>query len=363
MIPLVHPIFGKEEKKIINEVIDSRVVASGKYVEQFESQFAKLSGAKFAIACSNGTTALHTALIACGVKTGDKVITTPFTFIATANSILFCGAKPVFADIDPLTFNICPKSVEKILKTQKVKAVLCVHLYGLSSDMGALLKLKKKYNFALIEDACQAHLAQYNNKKVGSIGDAAAYSFYATKNMTTGEGGIVLTNNKNIDALSRQVINHGRAGHSTHTVLGYNYRLTNIAAAMGIEQCKEIEKWTKQRIKNANLLSNGLKGLDFISAPYVPKGCVHVFHQYTVRIKNGLRDKFMKYLQENGIGCGIYYPEVIYKQPLYKDLGYKKVSCPQAEQAVKEVLSLPVHPALNDKDIKFIINTIRNFKK
>lgn len=362
MIPLVHPIFGAEEKKIINEVIDSRVVASGKYVEQFEQQFAKLSNAKFGIACSNGTTALHAALLACGVKAGDKVITTPFTFIATANSILFCGAKPIFADIDPETYNICPKSVEKILKTQKVKAVVCVHLYGLASDMGALLKLKKKYKFALIEDACQAHLAGYNGKIVGAIGDASAFSFYATKNMTTGEGGIILTNDKNIDSLSRQFINHGRAGHSTHTVLGYNYRLTNISAAMGIVQCKQIQKWTKQRIKNANKLSSGLKNLKFVQVPVVPKGYTHVFHQYTVRIKNGLRDQFMKYLQDNGIGCGVYYPEVIYKQPLYKDLGYKGSISPVAEQAVKEVLSLPVHPALKEKDIKFIINTIKNFK-
>ncbi|MDD5021010.1 MAG: DegT/DnrJ/EryC1/StrS family aminotransferase [Endomicrobiaceae bacterium] len=362
MIPLVHPIFGKEEKKIINEVIDSRVVASGKYVEQFEQQFAKLSNAKFGVACSNGTTALHAALLACGVKAGDKVITTPFTFIATANSILFCGAKPIFADIDPETYNICPKSVEKILKTQKVKAVVCVHLYGLASDMGALLKLKKKYKFALIEDACQAHLAGYNGKIVGAIGDASAFSFYATKNMTTGEGGIILTNDKNINSLSRQYINHGRSGHSTHTVLGYNYRLTNISAAMGIVQCKQIQKWTKQRIKNASKLSNGLKNLDFIQVPIVQKGYTHVFHQYTVRIKNGLRDSFMKYLQDNGIGCGVYYPEVIYKQPLYKNLGYKGILCQEAEQAVKEVLSLPVHPALSDKDIKFIINTIKDFK-
>lgn len=363
MIPLVHPLFGKEEKKIINEVIDSRVVASGKYVEQFEQQFAKLSNSKFGIACSNGTTALHTALLACGVKAGDKVITTPFTFIATANSILFCGAKPVFADIDPDTYNICPESVEKILKTQKIKAVVCVHLYGLPSDMGTLLKLKKKYKFALIEDACQAHLAEYNGKRTGAMGDAGAYSFYATKNMTTGEGGVVLTNDKNIDAISRQIINHGRAGHSTHTVLGYNYRLTNIAAAMGLVQCKKIEKWTDQRIKNAAKISEGLKGLDFIQVPVVPKGCRHVFHQYTIRVKNGLRDVFMKYLQENGIGCGIYYPEVIYKQPLYQDIGYKKNLCPEAEIAVKEVLSLPVHPALSEKEIKTMINIIKGFKK
>lgn len=363
MISLVRPVFGKKEKQLINEVIDSGIIASGKYVEQFEQKFAKLSGAKYGIACSNGTTALHTALVACGVKSGDKVITTPFTFIATANSILYCGAKPIFADIDPKTYNIDPESVEKILKTQKVKAVICVHLYGLASDMNALLKLKKKYKFALIEDACQAHLAKYKNKTVGAIADAGAFSFYATKNMTTGEGGIVLTNNSKTDQLSRQIINHGRSGHSTHTLLGYNYRLTNICAAMGIAQSEQIQEWTKKRIANAKKLSEGLKDIDFVEVPFTPKECVHVYHQYTLRIKKGLRDKFAQYLQNNGIGCGVYYPEVIYKQPLYKNLGYKKGLCPVAEQTIKEVLSIPVHPSLKNEDIEYIIKTIKGFKK
>ena len=364
MIPLVKPIFGKKEKQLINEVIDSGIIASGKYVEQFEQKFTKLSGAKYGVVCSSGTTALHTALLACGIKQGDKVITTPFTFIATANSILYCGAKPIFADIDYKTFDIDPKSVEKILKKEKnVKAVICVHLYGLPCDMGELLKLKKKYKFALIEDACQAHLSKYKNKTVGSIGDAGCFSFYATKNMTTGEGGAVLTNNSKIDKLSRKIINHGRMSHYGHDMLGYNFRLTNICAAMGLAQCDQIEKWTKQRIANAKKLSDGLKGLDFLETPYVPKDYTHVYHQYTVRIKNGLRDKFMQYLKDNGIGCGIHYPEVIHKQPLYQKLGYKKGICPVAEQAVKEVISLPVHPSLSAKDIDTIIKVIKGFRK
>lgn len=285
MISLVRPVFGKKEKQLINEVIDSGIIASGKYVEQFEQKFAKLSDAKFGVACSNGTTALHTALLACGIKAGDKVITTPFTFIATSNSILYCGAEPVFADIDPKTYNIDPQSVEKILKKQKIKAVICVHLYGLPCDMDALLKLKKKYKFALIEDSCQAHLAKYKSKTVGAIADAGAFSFYATKNMTTGEGGIVLTNNNKTDQLARQIINHGRSGHSTHTLLGFNFRLTNICAAMGIAQSDQIEQWTKKRIANASKLSEGLKDVDFIEVPYIPEDCTHVFHQYTLRIK------------------------------------------------------------------------------
>ncbi|MFA7074362.1 MAG: DegT/DnrJ/EryC1/StrS family aminotransferase [Endomicrobiaceae bacterium] len=363
MISLVRPVFGKKEKQLINEVIDSGIIASGKYVEQFEQKFAEISGAKFGIACSNGTAALHTALLACGIKAGDKVITTPFTFIATSNSILYCGAKPVFADIDPKTYNIDPVSVERILKKQKIKAVICVHLYGLPCDMDALLKLKKKYKFALIEDSCQAHLAEYKNRTVGAIADAGAFSFYATKNMTTGEGGVVLTNNSKINQLSKQIINHGRSGHSTHTLLGYNFRLTNICAAMGIAQAEQIERWTKKRISNAEKLSEGLKDIKFLEVPFVPKGYKHVFHQYTLRIKQGLRDKFAQYLQKNGVGCGVYYPEVIYKQPFYKQLGYKKGICPVAEQAIKEVLSIPVHPSLKSEDIEYIIKAVKGFKK
>ncbi len=364
MIPLAKPILGKREKQLINEVIDSGIIASGKYVEKFEQMFAKVSNAKHAIVCSNGTTALNTALLSCGIKPGDKVITTPFTFIATANSVLYCGAKPLFADIDEKTFNIDPESVEKILKKEKnVKAVICVHLYGLPCDMSKLLKLKKKYKFFLIEDACQAHLAKYKNKTVGSIGDAGAFSFYATKNMTTGEGGAVLTNNSKIEKLSRKIINHGRTSHYGHDMLGYNFRLTNVCAAVGIAQCEQIEKWTEQRISNAKKLSDGLKDVEFIETPFICDGYKHVFHQYTVRVKNGLRDKFMQYLKDNGIGCGIHYPEVIYKQPLYKKLGYKSGICTVAEKAVKEVLSLPVHPSLTNKDIDTIIKVIKGFKK
>ena len=198
--------------------------------------------------------------------------------------------------------------------------------------MDELLKLKRKYKFVLIEDACQAHLARYKGKTVGAIADVGAFSFYATKNMTTGEGGIVLTNNSKIDFLARKIINHGRTAHYEHDMLGYNFRLTNICAAMGLAQCEQIEKWTKQRISNAKKLSEGLKNLDFLVTPVVPKGYTHVFHQYTLRITNG-------------------------------KLGYEKGLCPIAEQAVKEVVSIPVHPSLTSKDIDTIIKVIKGFKK
>ncbi|AKL97834.1 DegT/DnrJ/EryC1/StrS family aminotransferase [Endomicrobium proavitum] len=364
MINIAAPVIGQKERKLINEVLDSRILAAGKYVTQFEQSFAKYSGAKFGIANANGTTSLHTALLMCGVKAGDKVVTTPFSFIATSNSILFCGAKPVFADIEPETFNISADSLEKILKKEKnVKAVVIVHLYGLPCDMDAILKLKKKYKFKLIEDACQAHGAQYKNKKVGSFGDAAAFSFYATKNMMTGEGGITLTNDAKADKYGRQIINHGRDGHSTFTVLGYNYRLTNLAAAIGIAQLEQLESWIAKRISNANKYNEAFKDLAFLQTPIVPLKTRHVFHQYTIRINPAEREKFMQYLKDNGVGCGIYYDCVLYKQPYYKQLGYKSGLCPNAEQAAKEAVSLPVHPSLSAADVQRVIDVVRGYKK
>ncbi|MDR1951956.1 MAG: DegT/DnrJ/EryC1/StrS family aminotransferase [Elusimicrobiota bacterium] len=362
MINIAAPIVGAEEKKAVEEVLDSKMLASGKYVDEFEKNFADYCGVKYAIANTNGTTALHTALLSCAIKAGDKVVTTPFSFIATSNSILFCGAKPIFADIDPQTFNIDPKSLEDVLKKEKnVKAVVIVHLYGLMCDMDAILKLKKKYKFKLIEDCAQAHGASYKGKKAGSFGDAASFSFYATKNMMTGEGGMTFVANSKADKYARQVINHGRGGHSVFTVLGYNYRMTNLAASIGIEQLKHLESWIEKRNENALKYTEAFKDIDFIQTPIIPKDYRHVFHQYTLRIKNSKREKFIKHLKENGIGCGIYYDKVLYQQPYYKKLGYK-CAFSNAQKAAEEVVSIPVHPLLSDIDIEKIIETVKRFK-
>ncbi|MDR3111850.1 MAG: DegT/DnrJ/EryC1/StrS family aminotransferase [Elusimicrobiota bacterium] len=364
MISIAQPIIGKKEKQLVKEVLNSKMLASGKYVECFEKSFAKYCGAKFAIASVNGTTALHTALLMNGIKENDKVITTPFSFIATSNSILFCNAKPIFADICPKTFNIDPNSLEKLLEKEKnVKAVVIVHLYGLPCDMSAILKLKKKYKFKLIEDACQAHGAEYKNKKVGTFGDACAFSFYATKNMMMGEGGITLTNDEKSYKYGKQIINHGRDGHSIFTVLGYNYRLTNLAAAIGIAQLEILDINTKKRIANAHKYNEAFKNLEFIESPFVPKDCKHVYHQYTVRIAANKREEFMNYLKSNGISSGIYYDTVLYKQPFYKQLGYADGICLNAQKAAKEVVSIPVHPLLSKSDVEKIIRTVKSYKK
>jgi dTDP-4-amino-4,6-dideoxygalactose transaminase len=362
MINIAVPYVGDKERKLIGEVLDSRMLASGKYVEDFEKAFAAYCGSKYAVANANGTTALHAALLACGIKAGDKVVTTPFSFIATSNSILFCGAKPVFADIDPDTFNIDPSALEKILKKEKnVKAVIIVHLYGLMCDMDAIMALKKKYKFALIEDCAQAHGAEFNGKKAGVFGDASSFSFYATKNMTTGEGGMLITSNSKTDKNARQIINHGRSAHSTFTVLGFNYRMTNLAAALGLAQLENLETFISRRITNAARYDEAFKGLSFLKTPIVPLGRKHSYHQYTLRIGRGLRNEFMKYLHGKEIGCGIYYDCVLYKQPYYRSLGYKSGLCPQAEKAAKEVVSLPVHPLLSEADITKVIEIVSRF--
>ncbi|MDR3243317.1 MAG: DegT/DnrJ/EryC1/StrS family aminotransferase [Elusimicrobiota bacterium] len=358
------PIIGEKEKQLIAEVLDSRMLASGKYAEEFEKQFANYCGAKFATANVNGTASLHTALLALGIKEGDKVATTAFSFIATANSILFCGAKPIFIDINPETFNMNLDLLEARLKKEKnIKAVIIVHLYGLMSDMDRLLALKKKYKFKLIEDCAQSHGAKYKGKKAGSFGDASAFSFYATKNIMTGEGGMVLTNDVKTDKAAKQIINHGRDGHSTFTILGYNFRMTNLSAAIGIAQLSQLEEWIEKRNANAAKYNEAFKDLDFLQIPITFENYRHVFHQYTLRIKGGQRNKFMQYLKDKEVGCGIYYDTAMYRQPFYKKLGYKAGLCPQAEKAAKEVLSIPVHPSLSSEDTNKIIEIIKEYKK
>ncbi|MDR2709622.1 MAG: DegT/DnrJ/EryC1/StrS family aminotransferase [Elusimicrobiota bacterium] len=362
MINIASPILGKKEKDILLEVIDSNIIASGKYVEDFEKKFIAYCGAKFAVANANGTAALHTALLASGIAPADKVATTPFTFIATANSILYAGAKPVFVDINPDTFNIDVQALEETLKREKnIKAVIVVHLYGLMCDMDAILALQKKYKFKLIEDCAQAHGAEFKGKKAGTFGQAAAFSFYATKNMTTGEGGMTLLENEKADKLARQIINHGRSAHSTFTIVGFNYRLTNLQAALGIVQLERLEEWTKKRIENAKKYDEAFSGFAKVITPKTCENFRHVYHLYTLKIEPKFRTKMLEHLKKNEIGCGIYYDTVLYKQPVYKKMGYVGGQCPVAEKIVKEVFSIPVGPKLTQEDTDKIIKTIKNF--
>jgi dTDP-4-amino-4,6-dideoxygalactose transaminase len=360
-IPIAKPMIGEEEKRAVLEVLSSGMLAQGAKVREFEEKFAEYIGTRYAIATSSGTTALHTALLSCGIGEGDEVITTPFSFIATANSILYCGARPVFADIDSRTFNIDPEEVKEKI-SDKTKAVLVVHLYGQPCEMDALLEICRDHGLLLIEDSCQAHGAEYEGKKAGSFGDCAVFSFYPTKNMTTGEGGMITTDSRGIAEKARMVRDHGSKTKYHHEVLGYNYRMTDIAAAIGIEQLKKLDKMNEKRIKNAEALTKGIKKMKEIAPPFVSPRVKHVFHQYTIRViqEHSSRDSLARMLNEKGIATGIYYPVPIPYQKLYRQRGYEG-KYPEADQASREVLSLPVHSGISGREIEFILSSLASY--
>ena len=352
MIPISKPVFGEEEANAIKDVLASGMVVQGEKVKQFEEAFAKYVGMDFAIATNSGTSALHTSLASLGIRRGYEVITTSFSFIATASCILMQGARPVFVDIEPKTYNIDPEQIEDKI-TDKTKAIIPVHLYGQPCDMKAILDLAKEHGLYVIEDCAQAQGATYKNKKVGSFGDIGVFSFYATKNMTTGEGGMITTNSEEIAEKARMIRNHGQKQRYWHESLGYNYRMTEIAAAIGLVQLKKLEGFNAGRIRNAEYYNKHLKTVEKL---FVLKGIKHVFHQYTIRVKG--RENFLNYLERNGVGYGIYYPVPIHKQPLFKE--YNEIKLENVEEACDEVVSIPAHPALADEELKYIVEVVNN---
>jgi len=361
MIPIAKPYIGEEEINAVVKVLKSGIIAQGPKVRELEEKFARFCGTKYAVAVNSGTAALHSSLYVAGIKENDEVITTPFTFIATANSILMQQARPVFADIDEGTFNINPEKIKEKI-TKKTKAIMTVDLYGQLCNYREIKKIAKGHNLAVVEDACQAVDAEFNGKKAGSYGDIAGFSFYATKNIACGEGGIITTDNEGYAENAKLFRQHGRSKMTSYeyTNLGYNYRATDISAAIMLEQLKKINFITKKRIENAAYLSNGLKKIKGINAPFVENGTKHVFHQYTIRVDGFKvsRDKLVEHLGKKGIGCGVYYPKPLHLLEHFKKFGYKEGDFPVAEKAAKEVLSLPVHPYLTAEQMDFIIKTI-----
>ncbi len=352
MIPIAKPLMGDEEKEAIIAVLESGMLAQGPKIEEFERAFAAMCGVRHAVATSSGTAALHLALLAYSIGPGDEVITSPFTFIASANSILFVGAKPVFVDIDESSYNIDPSLIEASI-TPRTKALMPVHLFGNPCDMEAIMAIAARHGLVVIEDAAQAHGASINGKKVGSFG-TGCFSFYPTKNMTTAEGGMVTSDDDQVAERVRLLRNHGMERRYYHDFLGYNFRMTDLQAALGLAQLAKLKVFNETRIANARYLTEHLR--DVIISPQVKDGCRHVFHQYTIRVK-GDRDRIVEQLTERGIGTGIYYPLPVHKQPIYQELGY--TDClPVAEAMSREVLSLPVHPALTREDLDRIVQAV-----
>jgi perosamine synthetase len=358
MIPVSRPALGKEEAEAVARVMESGMIAQGQVVAEFERSFASYCGVEHAIATNNGTTALHAALLAAGISPMDEVIVPSFTFIATATSVSMCGARPVFADVDDRTFTLDPASVEDLI-TPKTRAVMGVHLFGQPFDIPALSGICRDHDLLLIEDAAQAHGSTFRGQKAGSFGKLACFSFYATKNMTTGEGGMVTTDDAELADRIRLLINHGQKEKYLHTTLGYNYRMTDMGAAMGLVQLKKLDGMNARRTANARYLNRSFRCPGLVT-PYERPDSTHVYHQYVLKVEKGsrlTRDGLMQALAERGIGTAIHYPRPVHDQPLYRGQQGKD-PCPVSSRLASVVLSLPVHPLVSDDDLKNIVQAV-----
>ncbi|HWJ76489.1 MAG TPA: DegT/DnrJ/EryC1/StrS family aminotransferase [Niallia sp.] len=350
--------------KNLDEVMGSSRFILGDNVKKLEKDIASYSNAEYGVGVANGSDALHISLQACGVSEGDEVITTPFTFFATAGAIARAGAKPVFVDIEEDTFNIDPKKIEEAI-TEKTKAIIPVHLYGQTADMDPIREIAAKHNLYIIEDAAQAIGAKYKDRMVGELGDTACFSFFPTKNLGAyGDAGMVVSSNQELAEKMQVIRVHGSKPKYYHHVLGYNSRLDELQAAILNIKFKHLDKWIDARRTAANnytsLIEEKAKDAGIIT-PIVKEDRFHVFHQYTLRVPQ--RDELQKHLAENGIASMIYYPLPLHIQPVFKELGYKEGDFPVSEKATKEAISLPMFPELKREQQVYVVEKIAEFYK
>ncbi|GAB7095377.1 DegT/DnrJ/EryC1/StrS family aminotransferase [Halolamina litorea] len=357
MIPIADPDIGDDEIEAVRDVMESGQLADGPAVREFEEAFAEFCDTEHAVATTNGTTALHAVFEALGVGDGDAVITTPFSFVASANAIRLAGGEPVFADVDPETLTIDPAAVASVLaERDDVVAVLPVHLYGFPAEMDRLRALTDAHDVALVEDAAQAHGARYKGEPVGSLGDAACFSFYPTKNATSAEGGMVTTDDADLADRIRRYIDHGRTSGYDHATVGHNFRMTSVCAAIGREQLRRLPFFNLARRGNAAYLTDRLADSAVETPPERP-GVDASYHQYTVRTDE--REALMAHLEDHGVGSKVYYPTPIHEQPAYDDV---EADLPVAERAADRVLSLPVHPGLSVEDLRTVARAVETFE-
>jgi len=368
LIPINLPKIGEEEIEAVVKVMRSGYLTSGlgagPKVTEFEKNFAKFAGAKHAVAVNTGTAALHAAVAAAGVKQGDEVILPSFTFVATAEAVVLAGGKPVFADIDAETYNLSPDAVEKAI-TKKTKAILPVDLYGLSADMKPLQEIAKKHNLSVVEDAAQAHGLVYHGKPPGAFAEAACWSLYASKNMMTGEGGIITTNDDKVAELVKMVRTHGERAKYASEMLGNNYRMSEIQAAIGVVQLEKLPAFVAKRRANAQRLTEILQKSDRLCLPSEPKDGKHSWYLYTARLYNGVeteRNRILDELHKKGIGAEAYYVNPVHTMPFYRE-NFGKRKLPETEKAAKQVFSLPVHPSVTDEQVDFIGETVLQITK
>lgn len=362
-VALVRPTIGEEEVAAVVGVMRTGQLAQGPQTLEFEKEFARACGVEHAVAVNSGTAALHCALEAVGVTAGDEVVTTPFTFAATATPILMQGAIPKFVDIDPRTFNADVSSLAASL-SPRTKAVIAVDLFGLPVDITGVEELQAK-NIAVVEDACQAIGGARDGKKAGALGNVGAFSLYATKNLMSGEGGVLTTNDARIASAARRFRHHGQGDQYEYLSLGYNYRMTDLAASIGRVQLTRLEKIEAARRSNARVYDERLAGIPGLVTPFVPAGVSHAYHQYSILIDSSKtpagigRDALRTALSERGIATGIYYPKPLHLHPLFAKFGFAKGDFPIAERVATQILALPIHGGLTDDDLTYVCETIR----
>jgi len=350
MIPAAKPEIGAEERAAVERVMLSGMLAQGPEVAAFESEFSAIVDGRHSVAVNSGTSALHMAFVAAGIGAGDEVIVPSFSFAATANAVGLAGATPVFVDIELDHFNMDPAAVEAAI-TPRTRAIMPVHLYGHPADLVALSAIAEKHGLLLFEDAAQAHAASVNGKPVGAWGIAGSFSFYPTKNMTSGEGGMITTASDDLARMSRVLRNQGMERRYENEVIGFNTRMTDIHAAIGRVQLTKLAGWTAKRQENAAFFSANLQG---VVTPPTADGAVHVFHQYTVRVVDQDRDAVAEELGKRGIGTGVYYPTPIHRLPSFR----LDVDLPTTELATTQVLSLPVYPSLSQGELDSIVEAV-----
>ena len=344
----------------INDVLDTQRCIGGPKITELEEKIAAVSDCKFALGVSSGTDAILNCLMSLEIGPGDEVITTPFTFFATVGCISRVGATPVFADIDEKTYNIDPSKIEAAI-TKKTKAIIPVHLFGQMADMDAIMKIAYKHGLHVIEDACQSITSTYKGKKAGSIGIAGCLSFFPSKNLGgIGDGGMIITNDKEFYDKIFIMRNHGGGQQYYHDVVGGNFRLDPIQAATLLVKLPHLDSWSAGRRHNAEYYNKKFAGSGIVT-PCINKDCVSIYNQYVLRVSR--RDDMLKFLQDNNIGCAVYYPVPLHLQNCFKSLGYKVGDMPASEKAAKEVLALPVYPELTDAMKDYVTQKVLEFLK
>jgi len=346
-----------ELQKVVSEVLESQQYIGGSKVAELEEKIAAISECKFAVGVSSGTDAILNSLMSLDIGAGDEVITTPFTFFATVGCIVRTGAKPVFVDIEPRTFNINPGLIDAAI-TEKTRAIIPVHLFGQMADMDPIMEVANSHNLVVIEDAAQSITSIYKSRKAGSIGTVGCFSFFPSKNLgAAGDGGMVVTNDEDLYGRLKVMRNHGSNPKYYHKYIGGNFRLDPIQAAVLLAKLSHLDSWSEARRRNAAFYDEKFAGT-VVKTPYINPDCVSIYNQYVIRVPK--RDELLAYLRDKGVGCEIYYPRPMHLQECFTYLGHHEGDFPESERAAKEVLALPIYPELTTGQQEYVVETIKS---